>query len=57
LGEKLVYELEVLLGYQRILDPRGSQTFEGGRTNEWFMVCVGHGVENRFVMAHDETNG
>jgi hypothetical protein len=57
LGEKLVYELEVLLGYQRILDPRGSQTFEGGRTSEWFMVCVGHGVENRFVMAHDETNG
>jgi hypothetical protein len=31
LGEKLVYELEVLLGYQRILDPRGSQTLEGGR--------------------------
>jgi hypothetical protein len=28
---ELLYGLEVLLGYQRILDPRGSQTLEGGR--------------------------
>ncbi len=27
--ERLVYGLEVLLGYQRILDPRGTQTLEG----------------------------
>jgi hypothetical protein len=29
LGRKLVYKLEVLLGYQKILDPKGAQTFEG----------------------------
>jgi len=27
--ERLVYGLKVLLGYQRILDPRGTQTLEG----------------------------
>jgi hypothetical protein len=30
LGEKFIYGLEVLLGYQRILDPKDTQTFEGG---------------------------
>jgi hypothetical protein len=30
LGKKLVYELKFFLGYQRILDPRGAQTFEEG---------------------------
>jgi hypothetical protein len=29
LGGKLVYKLKVLLGYQRILDPKGVQTFNG----------------------------
>ncbi len=28
-----------------------------GGTSGWFMVCVGDGVENKVVMAHDETNG
>jgi hypothetical protein len=28
LGEKLVYELEVFIGYQKIIDPRGTQTLE-----------------------------
>jgi hypothetical protein len=31
IGGRLVYELKVILGYQRILDPKGIQTFmEGG---------------------------
>jgi len=29
IGEKFVSGLKVLLGYQRILDPKGSQTLEG----------------------------
>jgi hypothetical protein len=28
----------------------------GEKNNEWFMVCMGDGVKNRFVVAHDETN-
>ncbi len=28
LGEKFIYELKSFLGYQKILDPRGAQTFE-----------------------------
>jgi len=31
LGEAFVYRLEVLLSYQRILNPRGIQTLEGER--------------------------
>jgi hypothetical protein len=34
LGEKLVYELKVLLGYQRILDAKGAQTLEGKRNKK-----------------------
>jgi hypothetical protein len=29
LGDKLVYKLKIFMGYQRILDPKGIQTFEG----------------------------
>jgi hypothetical protein len=25
--------------------------------NGWFMVCVGDGMENRFMVAHDKANG
>jgi hypothetical protein len=25
--------------------------------NGWFMVCMGDGVEDRFMLAHDKTNG
>jgi hypothetical protein len=32
LGEKLVYGLEVFMGYQRILDPKCVQTFERRRS-------------------------
>jgi hypothetical protein len=28
LGERFVYELEVLMGYEKILDSKGIQTFE-----------------------------
>jgi hypothetical protein len=34
LGERLVYRLEVLLGYQRILNPKGVQTLEGGKNKK-----------------------
>jgi len=29
----------------------------GGGTSGWFMVCMGDGVDNRFVVAHDKENG
>jgi len=29
----------------------------GGGTSGWFMVCVGDGVEIKFVVVHDEANG
>jgi hypothetical protein len=29
LGFRLVYELKSFMGYQKILDPKGIQTFEG----------------------------
>jgi hypothetical protein len=29
----------------------------GRGTNGWFVICVGDGVENKVVMAHDEANG
>jgi hypothetical protein len=32
LDKKLVYELNVLLGYQIIYDPKGIQTFEGEKS-------------------------
>jgi hypothetical protein len=32
LGRRLVDELKVLLGYERILDPKGVQTFEGEKS-------------------------
>jgi hypothetical protein len=28
-----------------------------GKTNGWFMVCMGDGVEDRSVMAHGKANG
>jgi len=31
---KEVYELKVLLGYQNILDPKGVETFKGGRNQK-----------------------
>jgi hypothetical protein len=34
LGKKLVYELEVLQGYQRALDPRSVYTLEGRRNQK-----------------------
>jgi hypothetical protein len=34
LGERLVYKLKVILGYQRILNPKGAQTFEGRRSKK-----------------------
>ncbi len=34
IGGRLVYELKVLLGYQRILNPKGVQTLEGGRSQK-----------------------
>jgi hypothetical protein len=34
LGEKLVYKPKVLLGYQKILNPRGAQTLEGGTSKK-----------------------
>jgi hypothetical protein len=30
LGEIFIYKLKVLLGYQKILDPKGIQTLEEG---------------------------
>jgi len=27
-----------------------------GRTNGWFVICIGDEMENRFVMAHDKAN-
>jgi len=29
LGNKLIYKLEVLIGYQKILDPKNAQMLEG----------------------------
>jgi hypothetical protein len=29
----------------------------GKGTNEWFVVCMGDGVKDRFVVAHDKTKG
>ncbi len=29
----------------------------GRGTNEWFVVCMGNGVENRYVVAHGKANG
>ncbi len=48
LEKKLVYGLKVLLGYQRILHPKGAQTFEGRKSKKkqgilwkWKMeVCI-----------------
>jgi hypothetical protein len=34
LGKKFVYDLKVLPCYQRIMDPRGTQTLEGGMTKK-----------------------
>jgi hypothetical protein len=34
LGKKLVYELKIFLGYQRILNPKGIQTLEGRRNKK-----------------------
>jgi hypothetical protein len=34
LGERFLYVLEVFLGCQRILNPRGIQTFEGGKSQK-----------------------
>jgi len=31
IATRFVYGLEVFLGYQRILNPKGAQTFEGRR--------------------------
>ncbi len=31
IGREVVYKLKVLLGHQKILYPKGVQTFEGGR--------------------------
>jgi hypothetical protein len=33
LGKRLVYELKVILGYQRILGPKNAQT-HGGKRNQ-----------------------
>ncbi len=27
-----------------------------GETSGWFMVCMGDGVDNKFVVVHDKTN-
>jgi hypothetical protein len=43
LGEVLVYRPEVLLGYQRILDPRGIQTLEGGKLKKKKKIYEGGG--------------
>jgi hypothetical protein len=32
IGREACFKLKVLLGYQKILDPKGVQTFEGGRS-------------------------
>ncbi len=29
----------------------------GGVINRWFVVCVSNEVRDRFVVAHDKTNG
>ncbi len=29
----------------------------GEGTSGWFVVCMGDGVGNRFLMVHDKTNG
>jgi hypothetical protein len=34
LRERLIYRLKILLGYQRILDPRGAQKLEGRRSQK-----------------------
>jgi hypothetical protein len=37
---------------------RGFSEWEGElMSGEWFMVCMGNGVENRFVVAHNKANG
>jgi hypothetical protein len=28
----------------------------GGGTSGWFVVCMGNGVESKFMVAHDKTN-
>jgi hypothetical protein len=28
-----------------------------GETNGWFMVCIGDGVEDRFMVVHNKANG
>jgi hypothetical protein len=27
-----------------------------GRINGWFVLCMGNGVKDRFMMAYDKTN-
>jgi hypothetical protein len=34
IGKKLVYELKVLPSYQRILDPKNTQTLKGGMSQK-----------------------
>ncbi len=29
----------------------------GGGISGWFVICMGDEVEDRFVVAHDKTNG
>jgi hypothetical protein len=41
LGGKLIYEINVFLGYQRIMDPKGIQTLEGRRNKKKKGFCEG----------------
>ncbi len=34
IGREIVYKLKILLGHQRILDPKGVQTLEGGKSQK-----------------------
>jgi hypothetical protein len=34
LEKKFIYNLNVLLGFQKILDPKGAQTFEGRKNQK-----------------------
>jgi hypothetical protein len=34
IGREVCYKLKVLMGYQRILDPKGVQTFYGKRNQK-----------------------
>ncbi len=31
--------------------------YNGRENNGWFMVCMGDGVDSRFMVAHDKSNG